>query len=72
MANMKYMTADEVGERWKCSGHHVRNKIHSGEISGVKLGKAWCIRTDEVCRYEKLKEKADMERLRQERIGFCG
>ena len=65
----KYMTAEQVAERWLCTPRHVRQLIAEGRLSAVRLG-GWKVRQDEVLRYEKSKEKADMEALRQRRIGF--
>lgn len=63
------MTIDEIAERWLCSKDYVRKLIISGQLSGAKLG-GWKVRQEELLRYEKAKEKADMEQLRQQRIGF--
>ncbi len=65
----KYITTAELAERWLCSPDYVRKLIHAGQLSAVNLG-GWKIRQDEVLRYEKAKEKADTEALRQQRIGF--
>lgn len=65
----KYMTIDEIAERWLCSKDYVRKLIISGQLSGAKLG-GWKVRQDELLRFEKAKEQADMERLRQQRVGF--
>ena len=65
----KYMTIEEIAERWLCSKDYVRKLIISGQRSGAKLG-GWKVRQDELLRFEKAKEKADMERLRQQRVGF--
>lgn len=65
----KYITIDEIAERWICSKDYVRKLIISGQLSGTKLG-GWKVRQDELLRFEKAKEKADMEQLRQQRIGF--
>ena len=43
--------------------------IREGKLSAVNLG-GWKIRWDEVYRYEKEREKADAEMLRQQRLGF--
>lgn len=65
----KYMTTEQVAERWLCTPRHVRSLIAEGQLSAVRLG-GWKIRSDEVLRYEKVKEKADVEALRQQRIGY--
>ena len=65
----KYLTIAEIAERWICSKDYVRKLIISGQLSGTKLG-GWKVRQDELLRYEKAREKADMEALRQQRIGF--
>ena len=65
----KYLTIAEIAERWLCSKDYVRKLIISGQLSGAKLG-GWKVRQDELLRFEKAKEKADMERLRQQRVGF--
>ena len=44
--------------------------IHAGQLSAVKLGRAWNIRSDEVLRFEKAKEKADMEKQAAMRVGW--
>ena len=63
------MTIEEIAGRWLCSKDYVRKMIISGQLSGAKLG-GWKVRQDELLRFEKAKEKADMERLRQQRVGF--
>ena len=65
----KYLTIAEVAGRWLCSKDYVRKLIVSGQLSATKLG-GWKVRQDELLRYEKAKEKADMEYLRQQRVGF--
>ena len=59
----KYLTIAEIAERWICSKDYVRKLIISGQLSGTKLG-GWKVRQDELLRYEKAKEKRDMEELR--------
>lgn len=65
----KYLTIAEIAERWICSKDYVRKLIISGQMSGTKLG-GWKVRQDELLRYEKAKEKRDMEELRVQRVGF--
>ena len=65
----KYATTAELAERWLCSPDYVRMIIREGKLSAVNLG-GWTIRWDEVYRYEKEREKADTEMLRQQRLGF--
>lgn len=65
----KYLTIEEIAERWICSKDYVRKLIISGQLSGTKLG-GWKVRQDELLRYEKAKEKRDMEELRVQRVGF--
>lgn len=65
----KYLTIAEIAERWICSKDYVRKLIISGQLSGTKLG-GWKVRQDELLRYEKAKEKRDMEALRAQRVGF--
>lgn len=65
----KYLTIAEIAERWICSKDYVRKLIISGQLSGTKLG-GWKVRQDELLRYEKAKEKRDMEELRVQRVGF--
>lgn len=65
----KYLTIAEIAERWICSKDYVRKLIISGQLSGTKLG-GWKVRQDELLRYEKAKEKRDMEELRMQRVGF--
>lgn len=65
----KYLTIAEIAERWICSKNYVRKLIISGQLSGTKLG-GWKVRQDELLRYEKAKEKRDMEELRVQRVGF--
>ena len=65
----KYLTIAEIAERWICSQDYVRKLIISGQLSGTKLG-GWKVRQDELLRYEKAKEKRDMEELRVQRVGF--
>ena len=65
----KYLTIAEIAERWICSKDYVRKLITSGQLSGTKLG-GWKVRQDELLRYEKAKEKRDMEELRVQRVGF--
>ena len=65
----KYLTIAEIAERWICSKDYVRKLIINGQLSGTKLG-GWKVRQDELLRYEKAKEKRDMEELRVQRVGF--
>ena len=65
----KYLPIAEIAERWICSKDYVRKLIISGQLSGTKLG-GWKVRQDELLRYEKAKEKRDMEELRMQRVGF--
>ena len=65
----KYLTIAEIAERWICSKDYVRKLIISGQLSGTKLG-GWKVRQDELLRYEKAKEKRDMEEPRVQRVGF--
>ena len=65
----KYLPLAEIAERWICSKDYVRKLIISGQLSGTKLG-GWKVRQDELLRYEKAKEKRDMEELRVQRVGF--
>lgn len=65
----KYLTLEQLAERWLCSKESVRRLIISGRLSAVKLG-GWKIRQDEVLRYEKAKEQEDAEALRQRRVGY--
>ena len=65
----KYMTVGEIAERWICSKDYVRKLILSGQLSGIKLG-GWKVRQDELLRYEKAKEKRDMDALAARRVGF--
>ena len=65
----KYLTVAEVAERWICSKDYVRKLILSGQLSSIKLG-GWKVRQDELLRYEKVKEKRDMEALAARRVGF--
>ena len=65
----KYLTIAEIAERWICSKDYVRKLIISGQLYGTKLG-GWKVRQDELLRYEKAKEKRDMEELRVQRVGF--
>ena len=65
----KYATTADLAERWLCSPDYVRMIICEGKLSAVNLG-GWKIRWDEVYRYEKEREKADAEMLRQQRLGF--
>ncbi len=65
----KYLTIAEIAERWICSKDYVRKLIISGQLSGTKLG-GWKVRQDELLRYEKAKEKRDMDELRVQRVGF--
>ena len=65
----KYATTADLAERWLCSADYVRMIIRVGQLSAVNLG-GWKIRWDEVYRYEKEREKADTEMLRQQRLGF--
>ena len=60
---------EAMAERWLCSPDYVRMIIREGKLSAVNLG-GWKIRWDEVYRYEKEREKADTEMLRQQRLGF--
>lgn len=64
------MTTGEVAERWNCTKMTVLQYIHAGQLSAVKLGRAWNIRADEVLRFEKAKEKADMEEQAALRVGW--
>lgn len=66
----KYMTTAEVAERWNCTTMTVLQYIHAGQLSAVKLGRAWNIRSDEVLRFEKSKEKADMAEQAAMRVGW--
>ena len=65
----KYATTAELAERWLCSPDYVRMIIREGKLSAVNLG-GGKIRWDEAYRYEKEREKADTEMLRQQRLGF--
>ena len=65
----KYATTADLAERWLCSPDYVRMIIRQGKLSAVNLG-GWKSRWDEVYRYEKAREKADTEMLRQQRLGF--
>ena len=65
----KYATTAELAERWLCSPDYVRKLIREGKLGAVNLG-GWKIRWDEIYRYEKEREKADTEMLRQQRLGF--
>lgn len=65
----KYMTVGEIAERWICSKDYVRKLITCGQLSAVKFG-GWKVRQDELLRYEKAKEKRDMEALAARRVGF--
>ena len=65
----KYLMIAEIAERWICSKDYVRKLIISGQLSGTKLG-GWKVRQDELLRYEKAKEKRDMDELRVQRVGF--
>ena len=65
----KYLTIAEIAERWICSKDYARKLIISGQLSGTKLG-GWKVRQDELLRYEKAKEKRDMDELRVQRVGF--
>ena len=65
----KYATTADLAERWLCSPDYVRMIIREGKLSAVNLG-GWKILWDEVYRYEKEREKADTEMLRQQRLGF--
>lgn len=71
MASNKYMTVDQLAERWMCSPSYVRTLLRSGQLSAVKIA-GWKVRQDEVLRFEKAKEqeKRDAELLRQQRIGY--
>lgn len=69
MASNKYMTVDQLAERWMCSPSYVRTLLRSGQLSAVKIA-GWKVRQDEVQRFEKAKEQADTEALRQQRIGY--
>ena len=69
MASNKYMTVDQLAERWMCSPSYVRTLLRSGQLSAVKIV-GWKVRQDEVLRFEKAKEQADTEALRQQRIGL--
>ena len=69
MASNKYMTVDQLAERWMCSPSYVRTLLRSGQLSAVKIA-GWKVRQDEVLRFEKAKEQADTEALRQQRIGY--
>ena len=65
----KYLTIAEIAQRWICSKDYVRKLIISVQLSGTKLG-GWKVRQDELLRYEKAKEKRDMDELRVQRVGF--
>lgn len=65
----KYATTADLAERWLCSPDYVRMIIREGKLSAANLG-GWKTRWDEVYRYEKEREKADTEMLRQQRLGF--
>ena len=65
MASNKYMTVDQLAERWMCSPSYVRTLLRSGQLSAVKIA-GWKVRL----RFEKAKEQADTEALRQQRIGY--
>ena len=58
MASNKYMTVDQLAERWMCSPSYVRTLLRSGQLSAVKIA-GWKVRQDEVLRFEKAKEQAD-------------
>ena len=58
MASNKYMTVDQLAERWMCSPSYVRTLLRSGQLSAVKLA-GWKVRQDEVLRFEKAKEQAE-------------
>lgn len=55
MASNKYMTVDQLAERWMCSPSYVRTLLRSGQLSAVKIA-GWKVRQDEVLRFEKAKE----------------
>lgn len=54
MASNKYMTVDQLAERWMCSPSYVRTLLRSGQLSAVKIA-GWKVRQDEVLRFEKSK-----------------
>ena len=63
MASNKYMTVDQLAERWMCSPSYVRTLLRSGQLSAVKIA-GWKVRQDEVLRFEKAKEQADTDARR--------
>lgn len=44
------LTVHQTGEILKCCDRTVLNKLRSGEIPGVKIGKSWAISKDVVRR----------------------
>lgn len=45
MASNKYMTVDQLAERWMCSPSYVRTLLRSGQLSAVKIA-GWKVRQD--------------------------
>lgn len=53
MEQTKWMTPEDVAQRWGISAAKVRQYLREGHIAGFKIGtKLWRISTDEVLRFE--------------------
>lgn len=71
MASNKYMTVDQLAERWMCSPSYVRTLLRSGQLSAVKIAGWKVAARNEVRVFEKQRNaRPTREALRQQRIGY--
>lgn len=48
------LTADEAGERLRCSGRTIRRMIRAGELAAVRVGRRWLVDESDLPRPRRL------------------
>lgn len=65
---MKYMTVDEVRERWSVSRDVVYEYISSGQLQAVKIGRSWRVKPGDLEKFEREKMRQDQAELKSRRL----
>lgn len=65
---MKYITVDEIKDRWNVSRDVVYDYINSGQLQAVKFGRCWRIKPGDLEKFEKEKMRRDQAELKSRRL----
>lgn len=65
---MKYITVDEIKDRWNVSRDVVYDYINSGQLPAIKLGRSWRIKPSDLEKFEKEKMRRDQAELKSRRL----